>query len=251
MQTEINDNYRVLSLFSGGGGLDLGFEQAGFEHAALVDHDPAACATLRQNRPAWPVFEVDVRDFNPTGLGSVDGVIGGPPCQGFSNAGSKNPDDPRNFLWRAYMRVVGALRPAFVLLENVPSLLLPRNQWHVTGIVTALGIMGYQVDYAVRDAADFGVAQRRPRLFFLGIRDHQAKLPEAPNISPRSVQDALHGLNDDLPNTTSLSTLRRLGSVGASCHRARRTRSPDDRDCTPTDRVRRSGRAARPTTPAR
>ena len=133
---------RAVSLFSGGGGLDIGFEEAGFEVEVCVDNDFESCKTLRHNRPDWTVFEGDIRDFAPSA--GADVVIGGPPCQGFSTAGKGNPDDPRNFLWKEYFRIVQAVDPRAVVLENVAGLTHRRNREHLRGITCTLKKLGFR-----------------------------------------------------------------------------------------------------------
>src|SRR5690606_21607038 len=122
---------RYVSLFSGGGGLDLGFERAGWEPVVCVDNDPVACQTLTHNRPDWNVVCDDIRNFDATPYAGADAVVGGPPCQGFSTAGKGDPNDPRNFLWREYMRVVSEVRPRALVLENVSALTHRRNGDHL------------------------------------------------------------------------------------------------------------------------
>lgn len=169
--------YSVLSLFSGCGGLDLGFEEAGCETVVAVDNDPEACKTLRFNRPEWGVFEGDIRDFVPDDR-NYDLVIGGPPCQGFSSAGKGDPGDPRNFLWKEYMRVVEAVRPRAIVLENVSALTHKKNGDHLAGIMDSLTAQGYDFDYGVLNAADFGSPQARRRLVVIGVRGAKATLPK-------------------------------------------------------------------------
>lgn len=182
---------RVASLFTGCGGLDLGFEAAGCETLVAVDNDPEACKTLRHNRPEWNVFEGDIRDYNPT-LREVDVVIGGPPCQGFSSAGYGDPNDPRNFLWLEYMRVVERLRPRAIVLENVSALTHKKNGDHLSGIMSALNAQGYAFAYGVLNAADFGVPQARRRLIVIGLQDASPTLPSPTHIGQHStVHDAI------------------------------------------------------------
>lgn len=169
---------QYVSLFSGGGGLDLGFEAAGFEPAVCVDNDPVACDTLRHNRPDWHVVCEDIRDFDATPYKGADVVVGGPPCQGFSSAGKGDPNDPRNFLWNEYMRIVEEVEPRAVVLENVSALTHRRNGDHLTGIMDALHDKGYNFALSVLNAADFGVPQARHRLIVIGIKDGKASLPE-------------------------------------------------------------------------
>lgn len=167
----------VVSLFSGGGGLDLGFEAAGFDVAVCVDNDPVSCETLRYNRPEWEVRCQDIREFDATPYVGADLVVGGPPCQGFSTAGRGDPDDPRNFLWREYMRVVKEVNPRALVLENVSALSHRRNGDHLSGIMAELEQMGYNFRLGVLNAADFGVPQSRRRLIVIGVRDGEASLP--------------------------------------------------------------------------
>lgn len=186
---------KYVSLFSGGGGLDLGFEAAGFDPVVCVDNDPIACKTLRQNRPHWNVECVDIRDFDAKPYRGADVVVGGPPCQGFSTAGKGDPSDPRNFLWHEYMRVVEEVEPHAVVLENVSALTHKRNGDHLTGIMGALESRGYKFAYSVLNAADYGVPQARRRLIVIGIRDGKASLPPPTTASDRvTVWDAIGDL---------------------------------------------------------
>ena len=174
MTKETGMKHKVISLFSGGGGLDLGFHAAGFSPAICVDNDYESCKTLRLNTD-WPVFEGDIREFNY--LGAADGVIGGPPCQGFSTAGKGDPNDPRNFLWREYFRVVENANPSFVVLENVTGMLNAKNKGHLNELIEKLEGLGFIVNCGVLNAADFGVPQNRKRLFLVAGRGFHIPLP--------------------------------------------------------------------------
>lgn len=188
---------RYVSLFSGGGGLDLGFEAAGFEPAVCLDHDPVACETLKHNRPEWNVVCDDIRNFDARPYAGADVVVGGPPCQGFSAAGKGDPSDPRNFLWAEYMRVVEEVQPRAIMLENVSALTHKRNGDHLTGIMAALEAQGYDFAYRVLNAADYGVPQARRRLIVIGTREGVASLPEPTAAgSPVTVQEAIGDLVD-------------------------------------------------------
>lgn len=190
---------KVISLFSGAGGMDIGFHAAGFEPAICVDNDPESCKTLRANTD-WPIFEGDIREFSY--VGSVEGVIGGPPCQGFSSAGKGNPNDPRNFLWKEYFRVVNQTKPEFIVLENVPGMLHTKNRMHFTELVSSLEALGFVVNYGVLNAADFGVAQNRRRLFVVAGRGFAIDLPKPSNVRPRTVREAIGDLvrKKNVPN---------------------------------------------------
>lgn len=191
---------KSLELFSGAGGLALGLEAAGFEHVALVEHNRDACATLRLNRPQWNIIESDVCQIKFSELGTVDLVAGGPPCQPFSIGGkARGFDDARDMFPQA-VRAVRELRPQAFMFENVRGLLrqafsnyveyirlqltypdfpisrsvswdknLERLQKHHTS-KNRLNGLTYQVSLHLADAADYGVPQRRHRVFFVGFR---------------------------------------------------------------------------------
>lgn len=169
---------RHISLFSGAGGLDLGFEAAGFEPTALVEVDPVACATLTHNRPHWPVQCMDVADFDATEHAGVDAVIGGPPCQGFSTAGKWDPQNPANRLWRQYLRVVEQSMPRALVLENVPAMASPRSREHWEQLIESLSELGYRLAHGVLNASHYGTAQARRRLILIGALDTCPTLPE-------------------------------------------------------------------------
>lgn len=185
---------RALSLFSGGGGLDLGFHEAGVEVVACVDNDPEACKTLRHNRPDWTVHEIDIRKYQPDV--EADIVIGGPPCQGFSTAGKGDPNDPRNYLWREYLRIVAAVRPRAVLLENVAGMTIRKNRHHLRAVCTELEKLGYRVTQDVLNAADYGVPQIRKRLILVGVRDGCPSLPAPTTTVHTTVREAIEDLID-------------------------------------------------------
>jgi DNA (cytosine-5)-methyltransferase 1 len=187
-------SYSVVSLFTGAGGLDLGFERAGADTLICVDNDPESCKTLRHNRPDWPVFEGDIRSFDPEPYAGADLVVGGPPCQGFSTAGKGNPDDPRNFLWQEYFRVVEAVMPKAIVIENVSGLKHQRNGDHLTGIIESLEKLDYHFAVGVLNAADFGVPQTRRRLFVIGMKGHVPTLPEPTVTSYKTVKEAIGDL---------------------------------------------------------
>lgn len=184
----------VISLFSGAGGMDLGFEAAGFKTLECIDNDPESCKTLRHNRPQWSIVEGDIRKYSPAQ--GADVVIGGPPCQGFSSAGKGDPDDPRNFLWREYFRVVREASPRAVVLENVSGMTHRRNKAHLDGIKTALRKLGFTYNYEVLNAADYGVPQSRKRLFVIGIKGAEPRFPKKLKSPQATVREALSDLVD-------------------------------------------------------
>lgn len=195
---------RVLSLFSGGGGLDLGFERAGARTVVCVDNDHESCKTLRHNRPQWEVFEGDIREYIPN-VSNIDIVAGGPPCQGFSSAGKGDPNDPRNYLWQEYFRIVEAVKPRAIVLENVSALAHSRNGGHLEGIVDSLEESGYIFDMGVLNAADYGVPQARRRLIVIGLKEGIPSLPSpTTRDSQPTVKDAIGDL-ESLPADSEFS----------------------------------------------
>lgn len=154
---------RAIDLFAGAGGLSLGLIEAGVDVVAAVEWDHDAAETYRLNIGDH-MIEADIMTIDPDDLPECDLIAGGPPCQGFSYAGKRDPDDPRNRLWEHYLRIVDAKRPAFVLIENVPGIL--RSVEH-HGIVNALANLGYHATVIRLNAVDHGVPQRRKRVFYI------------------------------------------------------------------------------------
>jgi DNA (cytosine-5)-methyltransferase 1 len=164
------NRFSVLELCAGAGGQAIGLEAAGFIHAAAIDSDPSACATLRYNRPAWCVIEGDIADLDGRQYRGVDLVAGGLPCPPFSVAGKQlGPHDERN-LFPDALRIVQQAKPNAVMLENVPGFASKRFSAYRQEVVEMLERLGYQVEWRTLNAADFGVPQLRPRFVLVALR---------------------------------------------------------------------------------
>lgn len=170
----------ALSLFSGCGGFCEGMKTAGFDIRAAIEMDRFACETYRHNFPSTPLIEGDVHDFllpksgdaKRYGLAGVDVVFGGPPCQGYSQIGTRRLDDERNELYLQYARIVEELRPRVFLMENVPNMVLLNKGHFRKLILEKFAAIGYSNAVVLRlSAADFGVPQLRQRVIFIGTRD--------------------------------------------------------------------------------
>ena len=163
-----------VDLFAGAGGMSNGLEQAGLNCVLGVDFERAAMETFKANHHNAEVFVGDVKDLtkkellNLTRSQTIDLVCGGPPCQGLSTVGKGIPDDPRNYLFKHFVRVVKILEPKFVILENVTGLLGAKNENILQGILDEFRKMGYDLTPKVLPAHHFGVAQRRRRTIFIG-----------------------------------------------------------------------------------
>jgi len=164
---------KVVSLFVGCGGLDLGFKDEGFDLIYSCDNDPAAIDVYKRNvdQRAYvrdvtsPEFHADIRN-----LGTCDVVLGGFPCQGFSKAGPKNENDTRNLLYLEMKLAIEALRPSVFIAENVDGLSQNFNGRFLKQIHTDFESIGYEVAYRILDAVNYGVAQYRRRIFFVGVK---------------------------------------------------------------------------------
>lgn len=192
-------NYNVLSLFSGAGGLDLGFEQHGFTHLECVEIDAQCVKTLKHNRPTWNVLQTDVTAYQPQ-HNNVDVLIGGPPCQGFSLGGNRDPNDPRNRLFLEMIRVSRQTLPRIVVIENVLNLRTMIAPWSGKNFVDEISEqfkkLGYSVFFDVFRVCYFGVPQTRRRFIFIAIRGNVPKnyqLP-IPDINPTTIKEALFDL---------------------------------------------------------
>lgn len=166
------DKVKVGSLFSGIGGIDLGFEQAGFEIAWANDFDAAACKTYRNNFPSTILIEDDVRNINPCALSDIDVLVAGFPCQPFSVMGYlRGFNDPRGNLFFEIARFIDVKRPKVVFLENVKNLMEHDNGKTFLVIYNALAQFGYSVKYKVINATDVNIPQNRARIFIVAFRD--------------------------------------------------------------------------------
>jgi DNA (cytosine-5)-methyltransferase 1 len=162
---------RVLDVFAGAGGLSLGFTAAGYEVVAAIEHDRDACETFAKAHPDSEVFDVDIDDAPVRAIAHrVDVVIGGPPCQPWSSGGKQLGDrDPRDG-WPAFLRVLATVRPVAFVAENVAGFASARRRAYLEALVAQLRALGFAVQWQVFDAADYGVPQRRRRLFIVGAR---------------------------------------------------------------------------------
>lgn len=163
---------QVISLFSGCGGLDLGFEQAGFKIPVANEFDKTIWETFKINHPATKLIEGDIRNIQDTDFpNNVDGIIGGPPCQSWSEAGAlRGIDDERGQLFFDYIRILRKKRPKFFLAENVSGMLANRHSEAVSNIISLFEECGYDVSLTLANAKDYGVAQERKRVFYIGFR---------------------------------------------------------------------------------
>lgn len=166
----------IISLFSGCGGLDLGFERAGFHISVANEFDKTIWATYKENHPNTHLIEGDIRQVTKEDIlkyidGEVDGIIGGPPCQSWSEAGSlKGIKDERGQLFFDYIRILKEFWPKFFLAENVSGMLADRHSAAVQNILYMFEEAGYDVSLSLVNAKDYGVAEERKRVFYIGFR---------------------------------------------------------------------------------
>ena len=166
----------VISLFSGCGGLDLGFERAGFHIPVANEFDPTIYETFKINHPKTHLIEGDIRQVTKEYIapyidGEVDGIIGGPPCQSWSEAGAlRGIEDARGKLFYDYIRLLKEFAPKFFLAENVSGMLANRHSEAVQNILHMFEEAGYDVSLTLVNAKNYGVAEERKRVFYIGFR---------------------------------------------------------------------------------
>ena len=225
-----------IDLFSGCGGMSLGFEMAGFESAIAIDCWPDALRTYGHNRMGAKTLCGDLSALDPAqvaeehGIGPVDLIIGGPPCQGFSVAGKRIVDDERNKLYKAFVRFVAAFSPTAFVMENVPNILSIGGGAVRNAIVADFEALGYTVSYKVLTASDYGVPQNRKRAVFVGVKDGQTfQFPKPTTEKPVSSREAIGDLPEgSLPDGSPYPTppsgpfqeYARSGSAGVHNHQA-------------------------------
>ena len=197
------NGYTFLGLFSGAGGLDLGFEKAGFIHTQSSDILGYAVETMRMNRPKWEVLTCDVRDYTPDFRKGLDVLLAGFPCQGFSLGGNRDENDERNQLYKQVVRIADLMKPRVVVMENVLNL---RTMLHpVTRKPFALQIaeemaeIGYTTRFQFFRVSQFGVPQTRRRFIFVAYRDNTLSHFAFPQpCKETSIRNFIYDLGQDL-----------------------------------------------------
>lgn len=171
------NEYNAIDLFCGCGGLSYGFERAGFNILLGIDNDSKALETFELNHKDAKSICGDItqvtyeKDIKPLiGGKTIDIIIGGPPCQGMSLSGPRKFDDPRNKLYLSYIRLVDEIRPKMFVIENVPGLVGLFNGQIKDSIIEKFTDMGYEIQYRILCASDYGVPQSRRRVVFVGSR---------------------------------------------------------------------------------
>ena len=172
----------IVSLFAGCGGLDLGFERAGFKVIWANEFDNSIHDTYKLNHPYTILNTADIRTITGEDIPNCDGIIGGPPCQSWSEGGKQRGiNDPRGQLLFDYIRVVKGKKPKFFVIENVPGILEDKHKSSLNCIITSLKEAGYKVKYELLNAADYKIPQDRIRVFFVGIRSDLSNKYEFPD----------------------------------------------------------------------
>ncbi len=238
-----NEKPKMISLFSGAMGLDLGMEAAGFSCAGCLELDKRACETIRKNRPEIPLIEGDIKEWNDGGRllstfrlerDDVSVMVGGPPCPSFSTAGKRQSfNDPRGQVMFDFLKLVDEIRPPFFVMENVRGILsaalehiplVKREKSLCYGKGTVMSMlngqfdkMGYTVTAQLVNAANYGTPQKRERVVFLGSRDgYQLVMPVGAYSQEetlfqrhwRTLGDAIGDLHEQKPEFVSFSPSR-------------------------------------------
>lgn len=191
----------LISLFSGAGGLDTGFLQAGFRTVVANEFDLKICPTYRANHPNVDLIEGDIRGVNANLFPEhPEGIIGGPPCQSWSEGGAlRGIDDPRGQLFYEYIRILQATQPYFFVAENVSGMLAQRHSAAVQGFMQLFADSGYDVQFKLLNANDYDVPEDRDRVFYVGFR-HDLNIVDFEYPEPQNnklkLRDAIWDLQD-------------------------------------------------------
>jgi len=213
--------FTYIDLFSGAGGLSLGFDNAGFKNIFSLDVEDSFCRTYRRNFPKHNLIEKDIKKLSKleiskiVGNKKVDVIVGGPPCQGFSiagNIGRKFINDPRNYLFKEFIRVVKIVQPEYFIMENVSRLYTHNNGKTREDVLSRFNEIGYNVQCKVLNSADYGVPQIRKRVIFIGSNKTKNLLfPEKSAARYMAVKSAINDLpslesgdKSDIPNHNAM-----------------------------------------------
>lgn len=204
----------VISTFCGCGGSSLGYRFAGFRELLAIDFEKHACECFRLNFPEVPCWEKDIKNITAEEIlnfcnikkGELDIFDGSPPCQGFSTAGKREINDPRNDLFKEYVRLIRGLEPKIFVMENVSGMVKGSMKGRFKEIILTLKSLNYNVECKKLNAMWYGVPQSRERMFFIGIRKDLNKNPVWPEHTvnkPITVDEALKNvIFEDVPPLT-------------------------------------------------
>ncbi len=197
-------SFNYIDLFSGAGGFSLGFNNRGFNNIFALEIEKEYCDTYKSNFPKHKLIKKDIKDLSVkeikgfVGNKSIDVIIGGPPCQGFSiagNIGRQFIDDPRNHLFKEFVRVVNIIKPTCFVMENVARLYTHNNGDTRNEIISQFEHIGYNVECQVLNSADYEVPQIRKRVLFIGVKGKgKIKIPTTTDQQLKTVYDALNDL---------------------------------------------------------
>jgi DNA (cytosine-5)-methyltransferase 1 len=194
---------KVVSFFAGAGGLDLGFRQAGFECVYANEYDKEIWETYEKNHPGTPLDRRSITEIDSSEIPDCDGIIGGPPCQSWSEAGAlRGIDDKRGQLFFDFIRILKEKQPLFFLAENVSGMLLPRHAKALNHIKNLFEDTGYNLSFQLLNASDYDVPQDRKRVFFIGLRkDLNLKFvfpPPKSIFKKLTLRDSIYDLKDSV-----------------------------------------------------
>jgi DNA (cytosine-5)-methyltransferase 1 len=224
---------KVVDLFSGCGGLSYGFEQAGFDVILGIDNWEDSLKTFAINHPNSKTFLANLGESSVASIckknglskGNIDVIVGGPPCQGFSIAGKRDHNDPRNSLYKAFVDFVRYLKPTLFILENVPNLVSMSQGEIKDTIIKDFSNLGYNINYQILKASDYGVPQNRRRVFFVGTTSK--KKFEFPNPTFQKESDKITAAEaiGDLPENTLMDGLKYPNLAKSEYQKKMRTNS--------------------------
>lgn len=218
----MSNQLTYIDLFSGSGGFSLGFDNKGFQNIFSIDIEPSFCETYKYNFPNHNLIAKDICQLSDEEIkylkevDDIDVVIGGPPCQGFSiagNIGRKFIEDPRNRLFKEFVRVVKVVNPKFFVMENVARLYNHNKGETRKEIINDFEKLGYKVECKILNSADYGVPQVRKRIIFIGSRDNKKiEFPKKTTPKYLTVKEAIQnyptlsaGEESVIPNHVAMS----------------------------------------------
>lgn len=209
----------LISLFSGAGGLDMGFHKAGFKTIWANDYDKHIVPSYKNHFPKVAFDDRSITVVDNYDIPKAEGIIGGPPCQSWSEAGAKRGvDDPRGKLFFEYIRILEHVQPKFFVAENVSGILHSRNKEAFKNIVTLFEKSGYDVFWKQLNASDYNVPQDRKRVFVVGFRKDlkiNFKFP-SPQKSKKTLKDAIYDLKDIPLGRSSIISNHEITDTGYS-----------------------------------